>query len=258
MPLFTFRTIRIYILTAILLLSAIYTVHQLLYSRNWATPLDVVIYPLNADGARSTQHYIDNLSIKHFSYIDQWFEREASRYDLLNPRPVKVALGKQVGELPPQLPQRDHPVLNLLWGINLRWWAYWNTPDSQSNWSRVRVFVLYHSDIGKPLPHSLGLQKGLLGIVNAYALSQQNKQNNVVIAHEVLHTVGAVDKYRSDGNPIYPVGYANPNRQPVHPQRNAEIMAGRVPTSLTKSYMAKSLKSTVISPHTAREINWIK
>ena len=120
------------------------------------------------------------------------------------------------------------------------------------------MFVLYHSDIEGRLQHSLGLQKGLLGIVNAYALSRQNKQNNVVIAHEVLHTVGAVDKYRADGNPIFPVGYANPKRQPIFPQRSAEIMAGRVPLSLTRSYMAKSLKSTVISPITAREINWIE
>ena len=124
MPLFTFRSFRIYVLTVILALTVIYTVHQLLYSRNWATPLDVVVYPLNADGRKSTQHYIDNLSLKHFSSIDTWFEREARRYDLLNPRPVKVAFGKQVGELPPDIPSYDHPVINIFWGLSLRWWAF--------------------------------------------------------------------------------------------------------------------------------------
>ena len=45
------------------------------------------------------------------------------------------------------------------------------------------------------LAHSLGLQKGLIGVVNAFASSSQAAENNVVIAHELLHTVGATDKY---------------------------------------------------------------
>ena len=258
MPLFTFRSIRISILLGCLLFAIVYTTHQLLYSREWNVPLDVVIYPINADGQKSTQHYIDNLSKRHFIGIENWFAREAKRYQLLNPTPVKIALGEPVQSIPPVLPGYDNALFNMMWGIHFRWWVFQNAPDDGSNLSRVRVFVLYHSSTEGPLPHSLGLQKGLLGLVNAYAISQQNKQNNVVIAHEMLHTVGAVDKYRSDGNPIYPIGYANPQRQPVHPQRSAEIMAGRVPTSLTESHMAKSLRSTVINPITAREINWIE
>ena len=103
-----------------------------------------------------------------------------------------------------------------------------------------------------------GLQKGLLGLVNAYSLPRQNKQNNIIIAHEVLHTVGAVDKYLPNGHPEYPLGYGNPKRNPLHPQRSAEIMAGRIALGNGKSQLALSLRSTVINPATAREINWLK
>ena len=58
-----------------------------------------------------------------------------------------------------------------------------------------------------------GLQKGLIGVVNAFASDEQAAQNNVVIAHELLHTVGATDKYDPRTNqPSHPDGYAEPDR----------------------------------------------
>ncbi|MEM7292437.1 MAG: hypothetical protein AAF420_03425 [Pseudomonadota bacterium] len=258
MPLFTFTSIRIYILMGFLLFAIVYTSHQLLYSRSWHVPLPVVIYPINADGLEETDRYIQSLSLRHFHDIEQWFTREAKRYRLVNPTPVTVSLGAQVAGKPPVLPEYDNAFYNMMWGVHFRWWAYRNTPDEESNWSRVRVFVLYRSRNEGPLPHSLGLQKGLLGLVNAYALKRQTKQNNIVIAHEVLHTVGAIDKYHPDGYPMYPQGYANPERSPLHPQRSAEIMAGRIPLGHGRLQMARSLRSTVINNDTAREINWIQ
>ncbi|MEJ2115865.1 MAG: hypothetical protein P8X88_07445, partial [Gammaproteobacteria bacterium] len=60
-----------------------------------------------------------------------------------------------------------------------------NTPDDISNKHRVRIFVLYHDGkVHQKLEHSLGIQKGLLGIVHAFASNEQTKQNNIVIAHE--------------------------------------------------------------------------
>ena len=256
MPPFTFRSFRITVLLGVLLFSAVYTVYQLVNSRSWQVPLEVVIFPINADKRSGTQDYIDNLSIGHFHDIEQWFAREAKRYQLINPIPIKVSLGKSIDALPPGLPRHNNPILSMLYGAQLRWWAFRNTPDEQSNLSRVRVFVLYYGMASDALPSSLGLQRGLLGVVNAYSESKQNLQNNVVIAHEVMHTLGATDKYRDDGNPIYPQGYADPERKPLHPQRAAEIMAGRIPITRTRSRMVYSLKSTMVSLLTAREINW--
>ena len=56
--------------------------------------------------------------------------------------------------------------------------------------------------------------------------------------------------------PLYPAGYAEPQRQPPLPQRRAEIMGGRIPLSQTEAKMPRSLGEVVIGPYTAAEINW--
>jgi hypothetical protein len=121
------------------------------------------------------------------------------------------------------------------------------------------MFVVYHDpDTHNTLRHSLGIQKGMIGVVNAYAGRALAQRNNVVIAHEFLHTLGASDKYdRTNNQPIYPDGYAEPDRTPLHPQRKAEIMAGRIPLSDQQAVMPKSVARSSIGAMTAREIRWI-
>ena len=68
-----------------------------------------------------------------------------------------------------------------------------------------------------------------MGVVHLFATRSQDDQNAIVTAHELLHTFGATDKYAGSGAPLFPVGYAEPERVPRYPQRYAEIMAGRVP-----------------------------
>ena len=78
--------------------------------------------------------------------------------------------------------------------------------------SRVRMFVLYHDPAKlEPVPDSHGLQKGLVGVVHAFADGTMTGANNMVIAHELLHTVGASDKYDlGSGAPLFPIGFADP------------------------------------------------
>ena len=85
------------------------------------------------------------------------------------------------------------------------------------------------------------------------------KENHVIIAHEILHTVGAVDKYDPKSNlPLYPIGYAEPYQEPLFPQKKAEIMAGRIAISETKAEQPRKLKEVVLGKASAFEINWIK
>jgi hypothetical protein len=124
----------------------------------------------------------------------------------------------------------------------------------------VRLFVVYFDPATTPrLEHSTGLRKGMLGVVNAFASAEYEGSNAVVIAHELLHTFGATDKYdRNTNAPIFPEGYADPEARPRHPQRRAEIMAGRIPITEAHSETPRSLKGAAIGEKTAREINWIK
>lgn len=253
----SFASLRVLTLLCCLGIVGFVSAHQRIYTRNWNQTLDVIIYPINGDAQRATERYVKALHNNDFSIINRWAEREAKRYDLPLQTPFNVTLGPQIHTLPPAYPERATAVSVLFWSLKFRFWAWRNTPD-EGGLTRIRMFVVYQTgEESGPLQHSLGLQKGLMGLVYAYSLDQQSPQNNIVIAHELLHTVGAVDKYNASGGPMMSVGYANPHRTPLYPQRNAEIMAGRIPTGPGRSYMAESLRSVIVNSYTASEINWI-
>ena len=106
--------------------------------------------------------------------------------------------------------------------------------------NRTRVVPAF----SRTVPHSVGLQKGLVGVVHAFASDRMTATNNVVIAHEVLHTLGATDKYDpATLAPHYPAGYAEPDREPRHPQVFTEIMAGRRAVDAHNFEMPESLKA---------------
>ena len=142
----------------------------------------------------------------------------------------------------------------------MRWYARSaaNVPGRAP--SHIRVFVLFHDPALNPtVPHSLGLQKGLVGVVHAFADRRMAGSNSIVIAHETMHTVGATDKYDLEtGVPIYPVGYGEPALSPRFPQHYAEIMAGQRAISDHEQEMPESLRDVLVGAQTAREIGWTR
>jgi hypothetical protein len=103
------------------------------------------------------------------------------------------------------------------------------------------------------------MQKGLYGVVNAFADRSMIGSNDVITAHELLHTLGASDKYDPrNSQPLNPIGYAEPTKQPLLPQTHAELMGGRIPLTSSTSEIPESLDQVVIGPLTATEIRWIE
>lgn len=245
----------------VFVVTAFHAKTQELKSRAWSTPLEVVIYPINGDnGNQVVEEYIKNLDNSVFAPIDQFIKRESRQYSITATEPTITRLGSTLTEQPPASPPYGSDFVSTIWwGLKFRFWAFQNTPDAESNLHRIRVFVHYHEALeGRKLQHSLGLDKGLLAVVHAFAAINQDQQNNVVIAHEILHTVGATDKYGANGEPIFPAGYAVPEKTPLYPQTQAEIMAGRIPFSINTSRMPASLDECMVNPTTAAEINWLK
>ena len=123
---------------------------------------------------------------------------------------------------------------------------------------QIRIFVRYHDpSFTQSVPHSVGMQKGLVGVVHAFADRSMTRTNNVVIAHEILHTLGASDKYDpATLEPLFPIGYAEPDRNPLHPQSLTEIMAGRYAIDSQTFEMPDSLDDALVGPATALEIRW--
>jgi hypothetical protein len=254
-----FRTIRIALLLIVLVIAAGTTWLTKMRTSSWERPLRVAIFPIAGDNSAQTYAYIKTLEPATFQPIATFMAREARRFGLALNTPVEVYLAPQLYSVPPAPPFGGNAVQVMLWSLQIRYWA-WVHADFNKPPPHARIFVIYFDpQVAKHVAHSLGLQKGLIGVVNAYAADFQNAENNVVIAHELLHTVGATDKYDPDSNePRFPQGYAEPHRSPLLPQKYAEIMAGRFPaTSSHEAAMPASLEEVMIGEATAREINWL-
>ena len=225
----------------------------------WRTSLRVVIYPIRGDASDASARYVSALRGPTFTPIDEFFKQEGAKYELRLYTPIDTSVAPPIASQPPAVPVRAGRLDVILWSLKMRYWAWWNDTHKGPK-PDVRMFVLYHDpNLSPRLPHSTGLQKGLIGVVNAFARSDMDGANNVVIAHELLHTLGATDKYDFQTNhPLHPEGYGDPDAKPLHPQRRAEIMAGRIALSETRAETPHGLPQAVIGTKTAREINWVK
>jgi len=252
------KGIRVAILLAILGWVAVDSLADRLNTTDWEQPLWVGVYPINADGSAQTARYIASLTPDDFMAIEDWSRTEAARYGLALAQPVRFRLGAPEAERPPLPPEDRSWFGTMRWSLVLRWWAddHDRLPDGLK--PDVRLFLLFHDPASNPrLPHSLGLQKGLVGIVHVFAHERQAGGNRVVIAHELLHTLGATDKYDLATNqPRHPQGYADPLADPRYPQAFAEIMGGRIPVSPTESRIPPDIEATRVGPVTAAEIRW--
>lgn len=225
----------------------------------WEHTIHVAIYPIAADDSPTTASYVRGLNKDSFEEIALWMQAQTEKQGLPVLQPVALNLAPPLAETPP-LPPRPASALDaILWSLKLRWWAAQHDQISGPK-PHIRLFVLFHDpERNGAVPHSTGLSKGQIGVIHAYASRQQRRQNNVVIAHEMLHTFGASDKYDlATLQPIYPQGYAEPQRNPRLPQEMTEIMGGRTPIDAQTSEIPASLADTLIGPETAKEIGMLR
>ena len=231
------------------------TMHR---STSWDDPLSVAIYPINGDGSARSEAYIRSLEWDAFKVIDEFMAEEARHYGLEITEPTYTVLADPVKDQPPAPPEGGNALQIMLWSLQLRYWSWSVDRGPNPSSTDVEIFVRYFDpDTSPRLAHSLGLQKGMIGVVNAFASDQQAGSNKVIIAHELLHTLGATDKYDpATGQPTYPDGYAKPDADPMLPQELAELMGGRIPLTTTDSRTPRSLDEVIIGPATSQEIRW--
>lgn len=253
------RRLRIAVLLLILLFVGLDTYFDRVYSTDWNIPLRIAAYPINADGSDATERYIQQQRADAFHAIETFFEQEAKQYGLQMERPIRLTLAPQLRQQPPTLPRKAGRLAIASWSLRMRHWA-WRVPGAPGPAPDVKLFVLYHDPArSASLPHSVGLQKGLFGIVHVFADDDMKGSNDTVIAHELLHTLGATDRYDLRTNqPAHPDGYAEPDRQPLYPQSFAELMGGRIPLSSGESVTPESLRQVIVGGKTAAEIGWTK
>jgi len=251
-----FKAIRIAVLLLILFFVSLSTWLNKARSTDWNNSLWVKVYPINADGSDTSRDYIGSLELEDFAPIESFIAREVEKHGRSVSRPVRMELGREIREQPPSLGENPGVLDIMWWSLKIRWWAGDVAGPQDRPDPDVRIFVRYHTPSENfVLENSVGLQKGMVGVVNTHAGRRNAGLNNVVIAHEFLHTLGATDKYEpGTGQPEYPLGYAEPDLKPLHPQRKAEVMGGRIAMASDNAVTPRSLKSVVIGATTAAEI----
>ena len=250
------KNLRYLILLLILLFVAVNEGLNKFRSTSWESPLWVRIYVVNGDGRRATEKYIESLTKHSFAAVEKFVNREAGRYGIPLDA-IDVEYNGQLSSGPPQPPTGRSVLGNVWWSLKFRAWEAlrdWNSDQVDGD---VELFVIYYdTETTQSLQHSVGLRGGLIGIINAFADKSYRGSNQVVITHELMHTLGASDKYGQGSVPQHPKGYAAPYQQPLYPQRKAEIMGGRIPLSPQQSKMPESLAEVIVGVYTAAEISW--
>jgi len=254
-----FRFLRIAILLTILLVVA---GNQFLTGSrfsSWEKPLWITVYPVLADPGADIRRYAESLKPDSFREIGVFIKQQAARHGRQLENPVTIQIARPLTTLPPALPVESSGLGVALWSLKMRWWSFRNGDQDGLAPDDIRMFVLYQKGKSNgPLERSVGIQNGSYGVVNAVASRAMAARNRIVITHELLHILGASDKYDlRTGQPFAPDGLANPQQSPLYPQKRAEIMGGRIATSATRWRRPATLKSCVVGAKTAAEISWL-
>lgn len=250
------KKIRVLCLLIILFIVAVNAYRD--QNQDWSRPIIVMLHPINADGQVATQNYIQSLNLSELTSAQEYLKQMSAQY---RGQPISLyfQMGRELKKMPPKVPEQANMLDTILWSLRFRFYA-WKQHESKDGSPSVTLFLNYYDPKhSKELKHSTALQKGRIGSVNLFASKKQSQQNKIVLVHELLHAFGASDKYDlATGQPLYPVGYAYPNQQPLFPQAKAELMAGHIPVSSDKSKMPDTLQQTLINEITAIELGWKK
>jgi hypothetical protein len=225
----------------------------------WRRPVFVGAFPVSADASPVTADYLAQLDQSRIDGVSDFLKSEAHRYSVSVDEPIALQLYPTLSTAPPALAPGANVLTRIVWSLRLRYYRY-RALATVSPRPQIALFLVYHDPaLASRLPHSGGLQRGLTGVVHIFATRSQEAQNRIVIAHELLHTFGATDKYDLEtGLPRYPDGFVDPDLMPRYPQQLAEIMAARLPLSATEARLPDGLEDERVGPLTAREIGWVR
>jgi hypothetical protein len=248
------------VLVLLLLLLAVASDYWLGMARlaDWNRTKWVTLYPVAADGSEVTRNYVASLSRESFDDMAAFLQREGQRYGLSLDQPLHVQVAAASDSLPPALSPRAGRMAIAWWSLRMRWWSWRQNASDGLPSGDVQLFLLYRdTQVGEVLDRSVGIRKGRYGVLHLVASRDMASRNRVVIMHELLHVMGASDKYDlATGQPWAPQGLANPDQLPLYPQTRAEIMGGQVALSASRYRMPAALAECVIGPVTALEISW--
>jgi hypothetical protein len=192
--------------------------------------------------------------------LEARFTEERTRHtgDAMQPFVLHVQGPVDAAEAPPTL--REGGAAALVTHTYARWrWV--SRIDARARLESgafdVRIYLVARPARGRTQKiEGDGEQGGRIGVVEVELGDEMADFALFVAAHELLHTLGATDKYDLRLQPILPDGLAEPDLRPLYPQRYAEIMAGRRVVAPGTDAPPASLAELFVGDGTAREIGW--
>ena len=253
-----FGYLRLALLLAVLVFVSLGAWLDRVRSTDWDAPLRVTVYPIAAEGVTPAE--LRALDVDAFADTEAFFAEQARDYGIEVDPPFRFRVSWAAPGPPPEAPKDGGPLSIAWWSLEMRYWAWRVAANDPLPPPDIQVFAVYYPDTdGRVVPDSLGLSKGLMAVTHLFVGPAAAERNQVVLAHELLHTLGATDKYDlATGQPIAPDGLGDPDQEPRYPQQVGELMAGRVAVSPQDAEIPAGLGQMRVGETTAREIGWVQ
>ncbi|MBI5531256.1 MAG: hypothetical protein HY898_00975 [Deltaproteobacteria bacterium] len=255
-----FYLVRVGVLLSILALVVLYAVHDL-RSRHartdWRRPVSAALVVVRRGP-------VDDLAIQslreRIPRLQGALQSECARYRSCPTEPIFFRVYGPIDAAEPPAPSGEG-VLDLAqqsWAM----WRYSRAVDARAGVdtggtdAKIYLVVRPPEDEHRRFVEGFGELGGRLGAVSVELDPSMVDFALFVATHELLHTLGATDKYDPSGHVVAPAGLAEPDLVPVYPQLRAEVMARLRPIGPSAQVPPETLAELGIGPVTAREIGW--
>jgi hypothetical protein len=262
----TFYYVRVAVLSAILLVVIAYAAHDMQRRRArtaWIEPIKIgiVVLELETSEQRLAPDVLADL-IQGFERLEERLNDEFRRYrpgaaDAFNLEPHGPIL---VTEAPPSGDVRD------AWSLVRQTYELWRytarvnragaVPAAAFD-SMIYVTAEPAGDDTAKFVEGFSQQGGTVGVTRIQLDASTVDLCLFVIAHELMHTLGATDRYDASGRTLLPVGLGDPDQVPLYPQLRTEVMARNRVLAPGEEVPPDALDELRVGPSTAAEIGWL-
>ncbi len=260
-----FFQVRVAILLSILFVVVLYAARDLRGRRerkDWNRTLDVAIVLLHVEGAppvdpSAVQDVVDRapaLAERLHAEAERWRPGMSAPFRFRVFGPVDVASGPPKTDASGAIDLASH-------AIELRRWLSDVDPRAgvePEHWdSRIYVDARRPASTMRTVVEGQSQLDGRIGVVSVELDASMVDLMLFVVTHELMHTLGALDKYDAAGRTRIPDGLVEPTLSPLYPQRLAEIMARNRVVSPSREVVPTTLDELGVGRATAVEIGWI-
>jgi hypothetical protein len=243
---------------------------------HWGRPLEVALVLLHAGseraaesaGARSLEPEPGALDpealatfIDRVPALEQALRREFERYGGAF-RPIHFTIFGPALERAAPPAASAHPGWLEPLRVSYDLWQFARASDAASGVDgafdgKIYVALSAPRSARRALVEGLGQDGGRVAVTRLELSVNSVDFGLFVVAHELLHLLGASDRYGDDGSALVPDGLGDPEREPLYPQDSVEVMArGRV-LAPGREQPASDLDELRVGRRTASEIGWL-